>query len=68
MSSIVYSDATVLHSEKLNPMDVTFVWVHFQGYALLCVGYPSSDVEVETQDEDEVSTSANLSSEDLRLV
>jgi hypothetical protein len=49
-------------------MDVTFVWVHFQGYALLCVGYPSSDVEVETQDEDEVSTSANLSSEDLRLV
>ena len=27
-------------------------WI--QGYALLCVGYPSSDVEVETQDEDEV--------------
>lgn len=25
-----------------------------QGYALLCVGFPSSDVEVETQDEDEV--------------
>ncbi|CAI9095403.1 OLC1v1031351C2 [Oldenlandia corymbosa var. corymbosa] len=25
-----------------------------QGYALLCVGYPSSDLEVETQDEDEV--------------
>ncbi|KAH9769643.1 Ferredoxin [Citrus sinensis] len=25
-----------------------------EGYALLCVGYPSSDVEVETQDEDEV--------------
>ncbi len=25
-----------------------------QGYALLCVGYPASDVEVETQDEDEV--------------
>ncbi|XP_047088182.1 ferredoxin C 2, chloroplastic-like [Lolium rigidum] len=25
-----------------------------KGYALLCVGYPSSDVEVETQDEDEV--------------
>uniref|UniRef100_A0A453H328 2Fe-2S ferredoxin-type domain-containing protein n=1 Tax=Aegilops tauschii subsp. strangulata TaxID=200361 RepID=A0A453H328_AEGTS len=24
-----------------------------QGYALLCVGYPSSDLEVETQDEDE---------------
>ncbi|RZC56158.1 hypothetical protein C5167_015029 [Papaver somniferum] len=25
-----------------------------QGYALLCVGFPSSDIEVETQDEDEV--------------
>jgi ferredoxin len=25
-----------------------------QGYALLCVGYPRSDIEVETQDEDEV--------------
>ncbi|GBG58960.1 hypothetical protein CBR_g24310 [Chara braunii] len=25
-----------------------------QGYALLCVGYPLSDLEVETQDEDEV--------------
>lgn len=25
-----------------------------QGYALLCVGYPLSDIEVETQDEDEV--------------
>ncbi|XP_012704648.1 uncharacterized protein LOC101785087 [Setaria italica] len=25
-----------------------------QGYALLCVGFPSGDVEVETQDEDEV--------------
>ncbi|KAK3024696.1 hypothetical protein RJ639_042918 [Escallonia herrerae] len=24
-----------------------------EGYALLCVGFPSSDVEVETQDEDE---------------
>ncbi|RYR29032.1 hypothetical protein Ahy_B01g053311 isoform B [Arachis hypogaea] len=23
------------------------------GYALLCVGFPSTDVEVETQDEDE---------------
>jgi hypothetical protein len=28
----------------------------FQGYALLCVGFPTSDVEVETQDEDEAST------------
>lgn len=26
-----------------------------QGYALLCVGFPSSDLEVETQDEDEVN-------------
>ncbi|WZZ15924.1 hypothetical protein YC2023_109013 [Brassica napus] len=25
-----------------------------QGYALLCVGFPTSDLEVETQDEDEV--------------
>ncbi len=25
-----------------------------QGYALLCVSYPRSDLEVETQDEDEV--------------
>lgn len=25
-----------------------------QGYALLCVAYPRSDLEVETQDEDEV--------------
>lgn len=25
-----------------------------QGYGLLCVGYPLSDLEVETQDEDEV--------------
>uniref|UniRef100_A0A0E0D4N6 2Fe-2S ferredoxin-type domain-containing protein n=1 Tax=Oryza meridionalis TaxID=40149 RepID=A0A0E0D4N6_9ORYZ len=27
-----------------------------KGYALLCVGFPTSDVEVETQDEDEAST------------
>ncbi|CAF1929222.1 unnamed protein product [Brassica oleracea var. botrytis] len=25
-----------------------------QGYALLCVGFPTSDLEVETQNEDEV--------------
>ena len=31
-------------------------WFPFQGYALLCVGFPSGDVEVETQDEDEAST------------
>lgn len=28
--------------------------VRSQGYALLCVSYPRSDLEVETQDEDEV--------------
>lgn len=31
-----------------------FVCSLMQGYALLCVGFPSSDIEVETQDEDEV--------------
>lgn len=30
------------------------VSVFGQGYGLLCVGYPLSDLEVETQDEDEV--------------
>lgn len=34
----------------------SIVWFPFQGYALLCVGFPSGDVEVETQDEDEAST------------
>ncbi|PSP08564.1 MAG: ferredoxin [Cyanobacteria bacterium SW_9_47_5] len=28
--------------------------LHEKGYSLLCVGYPRSDLEVETQDEDEV--------------
>lgn len=32
------------------------IFVSFQGYALLCVGFPSSDLEVETQDEDEVTS------------
>lgn len=32
-----------------------------QGYALLCVGFPSSDLEVETQDEDEVNCKLNFS-------
>lgn len=32
-----------------------------QGYALLCVGFPSSDVEVETQDEDEVNVNEFIS-------
>lgn len=30
---------------------------YMQGYALLCVGFPTSDLEVETQDEDEVTYS-----------
>jgi len=34
--------------------------VAFQGYALLCVGFPTSDVEVETQDEDEVMRKATI--------
>ena len=32
-----------------------------QGYALLCVGFPTSDVEVETQDEDEVMRKTTIS-------
>lgn len=35
-------------------MSKNHVIVGFQGYALLCVGFPSTDLEVETQDEDEV--------------
>ncbi|CAL9028975.1 unnamed protein product [Prunus brigantina] len=31
-----------------------FFLYDWKGYALLCVGYPSSDLEIETQDEDEV--------------
>lgn len=46
-------------------MDVAFVRRPFQGYALLCVGFPSSDVEVETQDEDEASTANQLSHQEL---
>lgn len=34
-----------------------------QGYALLCVGFPTSDLEVETQDEDEVTYYKIYSSE-----
>lgn len=35
------------------------VWFPLQGYALLCVGFPAGDVEVETQDEDEASAQSN---------
>jgi hypothetical protein len=38
-----------------------------QGYALLCVGFPSSDLEVETQDEDEVHKSTIHFHEILRF-
>ncbi|WZZ59788.1 LOW QUALITY PROTEIN: hypothetical protein YC2023_059895 [Brassica napus] len=31
-----------------------------QGYALLCVGFPTSDLEVETQNEDESKTACKL--------
>jgi hypothetical protein len=34
---------------------------NLQGYALLCVGFPSSDLEVETQDEDEVTCKLDFS-------
>lgn len=37
-----------------NWMQIYSCWFAMQGYALLCVGFPSSDIEVETQDEDEV--------------
>lgn len=53
-----YYDVVILQTENWNPIDAAFVWLPFQGYALLCVGFPSSDVEAETQDEDEVSTLA----------
>lgn len=39
-----------------NALRFMFVSSVMQGYALLCVGFPSSDLEVETQDEDEVKT------------
>lgn len=35
-------------------MKLMLVFFAIQGYALLCVGFPTSDLEVETQDEDEV--------------
>ena len=41
---------SVLKADK----EVNFISSAMQGYALLCVGFPSSDIEVETQDEDEV--------------
>lgn len=44
LSGDIYQPEAVGLSQKLRD----------QGYALLCVSYPRSDLEVETQDEDEV--------------
>ncbi|KAH7514391.1 hypothetical protein FEM48_Zijuj11G0084800 [Ziziphus jujuba var. spinosa] len=41
----------MLYAKLTKFMSIFFV---IQGYALLCVGFPTSDLEVETQDEDEV--------------
>lgn len=43
------------------------IFPEMQGYALLCVGFPSSDLEVETQDEDEVQKSTIHFHEILRF-
>ncbi|KAJ0110839.1 hypothetical protein Patl1_03475 [Pistacia atlantica] len=42
------------HCLCVNKGSADMIFIVMQGYALLCVGFPSSDVEVETQDEDEV--------------
>jgi ferredoxin len=45
----------VLHGEVAQPEAMGLSpELRRQGYALLCVSYPRSDLEVETQDEDEV--------------
>ncbi|KAK7267649.1 hypothetical protein RIF29_20327 [Crotalaria pallida] len=43
----------LLKAKSKNGMKELRANVLVQGYALLCVGYPTSDVEVKTQDEDE---------------
>lgn len=40
----------------ISPLEMFEIFVSFQGYALLCVSFPCSDLEVETQDEDEVTS------------
>lgn len=40
--------------------EVWEIFIAIQGYALLCVGFPTSDVEVETQDEDEVMSKTTI--------
>lgn len=52
------------HVWKVNDI---IILPEMQGYALLCVGFPSSDLEVETQDEDEVQKSTIHFHEILRL-
>nr|GMC87217.1 ferredoxin C 2, chloroplastic [Ipomoea batatas] len=52
-----YSPSTVpTHKVTVHDRQTGVVHEFFvpEGYALLCVGFPSTDLEVETQDEDEV--------------
>ncbi|KAF5960120.1 hypothetical protein HYC85_001329 [Camellia sinensis] len=57
----VPEDQYILHTAESQNISLPFACRHgcctscaVRGYALLCVGYPSSDIDVETQDEDEV--------------
>ncbi|AEE31502.1 2Fe-2S ferredoxin-like superfamily protein [Arabidopsis thaliana] len=44
-----------LKSQRISSLDlIQCQKTYLTGYALLCVGFPTSDLEVETQDEDEV--------------
>ncbi|KVH91722.1 2Fe-2S ferredoxin-type domain-containing protein [Cynara cardunculus var. scolymus] len=54
----VPEDQYILHTAESQDISLPFACRHgcctsCAGFALLCVGFPSSDVEVETQDEDE---------------
>ncbi|RYR29034.1 hypothetical protein Ahy_B01g053311 isoform A [Arachis hypogaea] len=55
---VVPEDQYILHTAESQNITLPFACRHgcctsCAGYALLCVGFPSTDVEVETQDEDE---------------